>query len=405
MRVLTGSGWAVLLGAVALTVAGLALGYPTLTGVGVAGAVALACALAAILIRPRISVTRTITPHRVTVGEPALIRLDVHNLNRFLAPRFDAVEQFDAAPLRVRVAPLAGRQRRALHLPVPTARRGLVRLGPVVVERYDLLGLARRAQPISGQAWLWIRPRVHPVPAVPRGVVLDFEGRLTDQSARGSTAFAALREYQPGDDPRHIHWRSSARRGTLLVREHVDTTEPTTTVLLDTRGNVLTPAGFEVAVEVAASVAAASTRGGHEVSLVAVGEDRQAVREAGGYDVLDRLAALKRSRPDGNDVLVRLAERARPGGTLVVVSGAEQGLVARLAPLRRRFSQVVVVQLDADRADPGDAGPDRAGTAGGDGPTPVPTVTRRAGLAVVRATHVDGAIRAWSRVVGGGTAC
>ena len=43
----------------------------------------------------------------------------------------------------------------------------------------------------------------------------------------GSMAFSSLREYAPGDDPRQIHWRTTARLGRLVVREHVDTNEPT----------------------------------------------------------------------------------------------------------------------------------------------------------------------------------
>jgi uncharacterized protein (DUF58 family) len=388
IRRLTGSGRVAALGGAGLVGAGLALGYPTLTSVGLAAAVAVLAALAAVQIRPGVSVSRTVTPGRVTVGEPALVRLDVHNLKRWRAPRFDAVEHLDGAPVGVRVAALAGHQRRALYVPVPTGRRGLVRVGPVVVERSDPLGLARRAQPLSDRAWLWIHPRVHPVPALPLGVVLDFEGDLAERATAGSTAFASLRDYRAGDEPRHIHWRSSARLGTLLVREHVDTTEPTTTILVDTRRDALDGDRLEAAVEFAASVAVASGRAGQEVRLLAPAEDVARVREAGGHHVLDRLAALRASDPAGDAEVVRLAEQARPGGCLVVLSGGEPGLVAALARLRRRFARVVIVQVL----------PAVAGRAGGP-----PATIRRAGLAVIRAGTVGELVRAWARLAGGRT--
>ena len=47
-------------------------------------------------------------------------------------------------------------------------------------------------------------------------------------------AFHALREYQPGDDRRYIHWRSSAKAGRLLVRQFLDTRRSHVTVLVDT---------------------------------------------------------------------------------------------------------------------------------------------------------------------------
>ena len=46
-------------------------------------------------------------------------------------------------------------------------------------------------------------------------------------------AFHALREYQPGDDRRYIHWRSSAKAGRLLVRQFLDTRRSHVTVIVD----------------------------------------------------------------------------------------------------------------------------------------------------------------------------
>lgn len=377
---LTGAGWAVLLGGGAVLAAGLALGYPALTGLGVAAGAALLLAVGATLTRPRVAVRRVLAPDRVTVGEPAQVRLEVDNLSRLPAPGFDLVEQVDGAPRPVRVPAIGAGGQRLRELEIATPRRGLIRLGPVIVERSDPLGLLRRTRRLSGHAWLWVRPRVHPARALPLGVVLDFEGRLAEQAPAGSTAFAALREYLPGDDPRYIHWRSSARVGTLVVREHVDTTEPAVAIVLDTRAAVLEPAMFEAAVEVAGSIAVASRRVGHQVTLATEGEDRYAVEQAGGYEVLDRLVAVTRTGTTDPAALTRLAERARPGGSLVVISGDQPGLVARLAPARRRFARVVVILL----ASPG------AGT------------TRRPGLTVIRAGSARDAVQSWSRYVAGG---
>jgi len=380
---LTGPGWTVLLGGAGALGTGLVLGYPTLTGVGLAAAVALASAAAATLVRPRVAVERALTPDRTTVGEPALVRLTVRNLGRMPALGFDAVQHLDGTPLRARIPGLAGRQRRVLHVPVATPRRGLILVGPVIVEQRDPLGLLRRTHQLSDPGWLWVRPRAHVLPVIPLGVVLDFEGGSADQAPKGSTAFASLREYQPGDDPRHVHWRSSARLGTLMVREHVDTTEPATTLVLDTRTSVLDPARFEEAVEVAASVAAASVRAGQQVALAALGEDRPAVHRAGGHDVLDRLAAVRRTTGEDTSAVVRLAEQARPGGSLIVVSGEDHGLIARLARLRRRYPRVVVVMV---------AGSDGAAAA---------MVTRRTGLAIIRVRSAHEAVPVWSHMLAG----
>ena len=378
---LTEAGRTVLAGGCAVLTAGLAFGYSALTGLGLAAGAAFGLAVAVHLVRLRIAVHRELTADRVSVGEPVRARLTVANLSRFPAAGFDAIELVDGAPVRVRVGPLGGGRRRSVEVAVPTSRRGLVELGPVVVERRDPLGLIRRVLPLSDKAWLWVRPRVHPVRPLPLGLVLDFEGRLPEDAPKGSTAFASLREYVPGDDPRLIHWRSTARIGTLVVREHVDTTDPTTAIVVDTRTAALDADTFEAAVEMAASVAVASLRVGHEVTLSAPGENRRAVEEAGGHDVLDRLAALRQIDDTEPSTLVRLAEHAKEGGSLVVVSGAEPGLVARLARVRRRFARVVVVALGAE-----------------------PAITRRPGLVVIHAPSAAEAAGAWSQLIAGGPA-
>ncbi len=371
----TGVGWIVLVGGAGMLAAGVGFGYSALTGLGLAAA-ALGSAAAIHLLRPRIAVRRELSATRVTLGDPVRARLTVTNLGRFPAAGFDAVELIDGRPLRVRVRPLAAGGRRSMDVDIPTPRRGLVRLGPVVVERRDPLGLVRHVRPLSDRTWLWVRPRVHPVRPLPLGLVPDFEGRLTEEAPRGSTAFASLREYEAGDDPRLIHWRSTARVGTLVVREHVDTTDPTTAIVVDTRTALLDADTFEAAVEIAASVAVASLRVGHEVTLSAPGEDRRAVAIAGGHEVLDRLAALGQIDDGDPSTLVRVAERAKEGGSLVVITGIEPGLAGRLAAVRRRFARIVVVALGTESA-----------------------VIRRPGLVVIHAPSAEEAAQAWSRLI------
>jgi uncharacterized protein (DUF58 family) len=66
--------------------------------------------------------------------------------------------------------------------------------------------------------------------------LLAVQRRLRDAGVRqirrrgGGLSFDALREYVPGDDPRHIDWKASGRRGTAQVREY--TVEQGQTVIL-----------------------------------------------------------------------------------------------------------------------------------------------------------------------------
>ncbi len=381
---LTAAGWGTVVGAVLLLGSGALLRYPALVGLGTAGAVGLLAALGYLARPSHLVVDRTVTPARVPAGTAAGGRLRIRNAGRFPVVRVEAVESVDGRPVTVPVPGLRPGGQRDLDYPVPAPRRGLVRVGPLILRRVDPLGLARRDVRLTGYDLLWVHPRTHRVAPLPVGVALDFEGRLTDAAPHGSTAFAALREYQPGDDPRHIHWRSTARLGTLMVREHVDTTEPTVAIVLDTRASVLDEAAFESAVEVCASVAAASRRVGHEVSFAAVGEDRAAVAAAGGYDLFDRFAAVTRTPGTDAAALVRLVDRAPAGGCLLVVSGYPPGLVVSLAGQRRRFSRVTIVQC------------------GQNGAATDPVPLRRPGLTVIRAADAATAARRLTASATGG---
>ena len=164
---------------------GVVLGFDGLVVIGASAGVALALGLLAVVARPRLSVERTVTPTRVTVGRPASGRLVVRNLSRWPAPSFVAVDSVGAQPIELGVRSLGGGSRRAVEYDVPTLRRGRLALGPITIERRDPLGLVRRAQPQGGADWLWVRPRTHVVAALPVGVLIDDEGVLRADRAAG----------------------------------------------------------------------------------------------------------------------------------------------------------------------------------------------------------------------------
>ena len=66
--------------------------------------------------------------------------------------------------------------------------------------------------------------------------------------------FASLREYVSGDDFRRIHWPSTARLGTPVVRQFDVPWQRRTTVLVDLRAAAHDDRSFERAVTAAASV-------------------------------------------------------------------------------------------------------------------------------------------------------
>ncbi len=216
------------------------------------------------------------------------------------------------------------------------------------------------------------------LPVLPAGRTHHLEGPTSDTAEDGTLTFHSLREYVLGDDLRQVHWRSSARTGTLMVRRMIDVSLPTTSVVLDTDADAYRdPQAFETAVDVAASVAAAAARDNFPIRMV-TGAGQLALvggRDLAADHVLDRLSTVsadtRHSLSDALDVL----ERLREGDTLVVVTGAERALPAeRLARMRGRFDRMLVV---------------RTGTTGGSG-TPL-------GVPLLTVDRLDDLVPAWRR--------
>ena len=82
-------------------------------------------------------------------------------------------------------------------------------------------------------------------------------------AARGE--YRSLRQYQPGDDPRDVHWRSSARRNVPVVREYERDSADTLWLCLDLRAAPGEAA--ELACEIAATLAARAARLGERFGL------------------------------------------------------------------------------------------------------------------------------------------
>lgn len=387
---LTAAGWSLLAGCLAGYLLGALFGYRVLIVLALGGLATLCTAGVSVLVRPRVDLTRTALPDRVTVGEPSWGRLTVRNPARWPAPGLVAVDQVGGVPVEVTVPMIAGGGLRTLRYPIPTSRRGRLPLGPLTIERRDPLGLYCRAQRRAGDMTLWVHPVVHPARPLPVGTVPDFEGRRAETAHGGTMTFSALREYRPGDDLRRIHWKTTARTGVLMVREHVDTTEPTITIVLDTRPAALPPDGFEHAVEVAASLAHAALCAGRPATLLVPGENQAILVASEAASLLDRLAAAEQNTGNDPAQLLVTAERATAGGALVVITGGQEpALLAKLGGQRRRFAPVVVVTILA--------GP--SGASGPSGADVPPPVRRRPGMAVIAASSSAEAIAAWDRMV------
>ena len=136
-----------------------------------------------------------------------------------------------------------------IDIDMASVTRGTHVFGPVRETFHDAFGLVRRQRTISTQKEFLVWPEV--LYLHNEDVTQEAVDALSTSARRGADEFAHIRQYSPGDDPRRIHWRSSARRTSLQVRETAETHRPEVTLVLV---GVMSPAQFETAVSVIASL-------------------------------------------------------------------------------------------------------------------------------------------------------
>lgn len=192
--------------------------------------------------RPRFEVVRLFSPPVVSAGAPVQVSLRIRNLAAGASPQLlwnDAIpwpESFAAQEL----LPIGGgtSQRRVVTVGYELfpPRRGLYEIGPLVVEHEDPYGMSRGTLALGGADRLVVVPAIVDLPTGGPNLA-DGEGsaQLVQRRVTGNDDDLTTREYRSGDALRRVHWRASARRGQLMVRQEEHRSHPDARIVLDTR--------------------------------------------------------------------------------------------------------------------------------------------------------------------------
>lgn len=217
----------------------------------------------------------------------------------------------------------------------------------------DPFGLERVEQRLDAPGALLVYPRL-----------VDLDRLFSDSGARAHDGrrmllrrpsgfdLHSVREYEHGDSLRKVHWRSTARRAQLMVKELEDAPRDEVAVVLDADPEAVVGESFDVQVRAAGSLLLSHVRRGRRALLVINGPRRehQGVRSAEGdwHAALDLLAVAE---PAAGPPLAALLddEASSVGRALelcVVTASLPARLVERLVDRALGSAHVSLVLVD-----------------------------------------------------------
>lgn len=304
------------------------------------------------------------TADRVFEHEPVTVTVELANqgrLPRFLLTVIDRLPEFvhsDQPPEFVLPALWPG-ERVQFSYQARAQKRGVYQLGPLRVSVSDPFGVFQRFAPIAARAEAVIYPRPVPLSGLVAKTGAD-PGLSTGERARSSQSgleFYGIRDYQPGDELRRIHWPATAHHNQLTVIEYERGISRSLAVVLDARAGTEFGSGVDTTLEVGVRAAASLV---HWV-LQSQGNAYLAVDSAAGprWLEVDRgerepevLEVLARVKADGTMPISRLLDWAGgqllPGASACVLTALPDArLLSAVMLLARQQVRVSVVLINA----------------------------------------------------------
>ncbi|WP_396020434.1 DUF58 domain-containing protein [Arthrobacter sp. ISL-72] len=321
--VVTSLGWQVLGGGLGFWAVGALLGWEEAIA---AAALALGLLLLAVLFvlgRTSYGVDMDLAKTRVEVGDMAVGSITVSNTSaRALLPA--SLELPVGAGKAFFSIPRLGPQ--DVHedlFTIPTAVRSVIKVGPVRSVRADPFRLLNRQMILTDAVDLFVHPRTVSLAGSADGLIRDLEGLPTKDLSSADVSFHALRDYVSGDDRRHIHWKTTARSGKLMVRQFEETRRSHLAMALSTNlGEYGADADLELAISAAASIAKQAIREQREVSVLTQDGPLRTETSRILLDGMTRLVG-EESRVSAADVARRTSDAVPNASIVFLLVGAE----------------------------------------------------------------------------------
>lgn len=270
--VVTAAGWCAVVWAVVGVAAGMLWGWQEMLASGTVALALIAIAAVFLVGREPREVAFGVDRDAVVAGHPAEGSLRVTNTRARVAWAGRLELPVGAGLAELHIPVLRRGEEFASTVSLPTQRRGIIDVGPATAAREDPLRLVRREFRWADVHTLYVHPVTVAVPSTSQGFIRDLEGASTRVLSNEDISFHAVRDYSPGDARRHVHWRSTAKTGTLMVRQFEQTRRSTMALVLDLHPSSYdSEHEFEMAVSAVGSLGTRAIRDGRSLRVFVSG--------------------------------------------------------------------------------------------------------------------------------------
>ena len=280
-----------------------------------------------------VTVERQVTSSELQIGESVAVGIKLRNNTSYFIPWLfveDLLSKrvtskpnlaLEVTGLPAKLYFFRSMQIALMTYQIKAMRRGYFQLGPTILETGDLLGLHRNYRVASEPQYILVLPKLVPLQG------MNFSSRrpmgdlhVNDRVMEDPTQMVGIREYRAGDSLNRIHWRATARTGTLHTRIFQPTCIQGAMLVLDmhndTNPDRNEPVRSDLAVTMAASLAHTLYMMNQPFGLI-----------SNGRDAADRVRQLRLERDfsDRGSVRADMEMNAKSDRLRPIVVGARTG--------------------------------------------------------------------------------
>lgn len=220
--------------------------------------------------------------------------------------------------------------REIIHKKIVAKYRGLYELGPIDVTMTDALGVMTRKQRIFSSIPVKVYPRIYNIESINLKSMQSYGTLTTKQKAfEDNSSVSDIKKYSPGESIKKMHWKISAKKGSLFVKNYEMTGSAATYIFLDFKRNSYKGENLrdleERAVETASSITSYLLKNSVSIEMYINSGNPYYTKGRDIKELNNFMNILCEIKTDGHrtmkDVLERRIRLISRGSSIIIITG------------------------------------------------------------------------------------